>query len=80
MVADNLPLPSFPFKLDLEKSDVYNMALTCHTFYNPAMDTFWSSLPGLGPLVRLLPKKYWYTIGGGLVSDDDTTLHTTYNV
>lgn len=32
------------------------MALTCKTFYGPAMDTLWEDLPGLRPLLSLLPR------------------------
>lgn len=36
--------------------DLFNMTLTCTTFYGPANDLLWETLPGLRPLLSLLPE------------------------
>lgn len=33
------------------------MALTCKTLYGPAIDALWEALPGLYPLLPLLPEE-----------------------
>lgn len=38
------------------KSTLRSLALSCHAFYNPAMDSLWYRLEGLRPLVDLLPE------------------------
>ena len=32
------------------------MALTCRTFHGPANEVLWEELPGLRPLLKLLPE------------------------
>ena len=45
MVADNLET----------EDDTVRMAYVCRTFYEPAINSLWSSLEGLAPLVKCLP-------------------------
>lgn len=45
---------------DVEGSTLLNIALTCRTFYEPAMDQVWYELGGFKPLIRCLPKNITY--------------------
>lgn len=36
------------------------MAATCSTFYEPAMDVLWHTVPDMTPAVRSLPRNEWY--------------------
>lgn len=39
--------------------DLVSVALACRAFYEPAMDVVWRDLPGMGPLIKCLPAKFW---------------------
>lgn len=45
------------------RGTLFNMALTCKTFHGPANDLLWEDLPGLRPLLSLLPKDAYGTSG-----------------
>lgn len=49
MIATNLNLPG-------NRRTLSRMALTCKTFHGPADEVLWEELPGLRPLLSLLPE------------------------
>ncbi|KAJ7367309.1 hypothetical protein DFH08DRAFT_837116 [Mycena albidolilacea] len=48
-----------PYEGRLGKDEVYNLALTCKAFSEPALDAIWRDIYGLMDLVNLLPADLW---------------------
>lgn len=55
---------------DRDTQTLASLARTAKIFLEPALDALWSRIPGIGPLLRLLPSDLW-EIHQVVVSDSE---------